>query len=86
MKHLTKPQRYIISVMLKNGFNQSSIAKEIGVSPSTISRALRRNLSKRGVYRPEKANEFANERKERFASNRRFTPSVEKFVRHYITQ
>ncbi len=86
MKHLTKEQRYVISAMRKNGFSQKSIAKEIGVSPSTLSRELRRNSTKRGVYRPDYANELAQERKERFANNRRFTPSVQKLVRHYIEQ
>jgi IS30 family transposase len=86
MKHLTKEQRYVISAMHKNGFSQNSIAEEIGVSPSTVSRELKRNSSKRGKYNPEKANEMATERKERFASNRRFTRSIEKKVRHYIEQ
>ncbi len=84
MKHLTKEQRYVITAMRKNGFSQKSIAEEIAVSPSTISRELSRNRTKQGSYHPEKANELAQERKERFASNRRFTPSIEKRVRHLI--
>ena len=84
MKHLTKEQRYVLSVMNKKGFTGISIAKELGVSPSTVSRELRRNSSKQGRYHPEKADEMARERKERFASNRGFTKCVEKTVRYYI--
>ncbi len=69
MKHLTKEQRYVITAMHKNGFSQKSIAEEIAVSPSTISRELSRNRTKQGSYHPEKANELAQERKEHFASN-----------------
>ena len=84
MKHLTKEQRYVISVMHKNGLKRYDIAEELGVSPSTISRELKRNSSKRGCYHPERADEMAQERKERFCSNRRFTRSIEKKVRYYI--
>ncbi len=84
MKHLTKEQRYVISVLNKRGESLQSIADEIGVHKSTISRELRRNSSKRGTYNPLKAQEFANERKERFASNRRFTKEIEKRVRSFL--
>lgn len=86
MKHLTKEQRYVLSALHKQGFKGVTIAEELGVSPSTISRELRRNKSKRGKYNPEIANEMASERKERFATNRRFTKRIEKRVRHYIEQ
>ena len=86
MKHLTKEQRYVLSVMRKKGFKQSDIAKELNVSPSTVSRELKRNSSKRGKYNPEKANEMANERKDRFANDRRFTTCIEKMIRYYIEQ
>lgn len=86
MKHLTKEQRYALSAMHKNGFKGNAIAKELGVSPSTVSRELKRNCSKRGCYNPDRAQEMATERKERFAVNRRFTKSIEKLVRRYIEQ
>ena len=86
MKHLTKEQRYVLSALRKKGFNGNTIAEALGVSPSTVSRELRRNSSKRGKYNPAKANEMASERKERFATNRRFTKSIEKKVRYYIEQ
>lgn len=86
MKHLTKEQRYVISTLYKLGISQKVIAEEIGVHKSTISRELQRNKSKRGSYNPEQAHTFANERKERFSYNRKFTPNVEKRVRSYIEE
>ena len=44
-KHLTQEERYHISALKKANFNQKSIANELGVSESTISRELKRNSS-----------------------------------------
>jgi transposase, IS30 family len=41
-------QRYQIEALVKAGFKQKAIALQIGVSPSTICRELRRNTAKRG--------------------------------------
>lgn len=84
MKHLTKEQRYVIASLHKRGESQESIADEIGVHKSSISRELKRNSGKRGAYNPMKAHQLAQERKERFANNRRFTKEVEKRVRSYL--
>ena len=49
MKHLTREQRYGISLMLQEGKSRKDIAKSIGVS--TISRELRKNCDMRnGTY------------------------------------
>jgi len=85
MSQLTKAQRYSISSLKKAGFTNRYIAKDIGVSESTISRELRRNSSKRGVYNPEKADEYARERKERLCNQRRFTKSIQKLIDLYLT-
>ncbi|ODS29685.1 MAG: Integrase core domain protein [Candidatus Scalindua rubra] len=67
MKHyppaggLTLDQRYIIKSMLKIGYNQTEIAKVLGVHKSTVSRELIRNRGGRG-YRPKQANAFSKER------------------------
>ncbi len=53
---LTREQRYQIKVLLDTKVPQWRIAKIIGVSPSTISRELKRNRGKRG-YRPNQAHE-----------------------------
>lgn len=51
MKHLTREQRYGISLMLQEGKSRKDIAKAIGVSTGTISRELRKNCDKRnGSY------------------------------------
>lgn len=47
MKHLTKEQRYTISVMHQSGHLQKDIAKTIGKDKSVVSRELRRNCDKR---------------------------------------
>lgn len=86
MKHLTKEQRYVISTLYEIGMTQKAIAEKVGVHKSTISRELKRNFSKQGAYNPQKADELARERKERFASNRKFTASVEKRVRSYLEE
>jgi len=43
---LTSEQRYTISILLQQGMKQKYIAKAIKVSPSTISRELKRNSGK----------------------------------------
>jgi len=85
MKHLTKEQRYVIQTLHRRKESKSVIAKEIGVDTSTIYRELRRNSNKRS-YQAEKAHMYANERKERFSYNRRFTSSVQNIVVEYITK
>ena len=51
MRHLTREQRYGISLILQEGKSRKDIAKAIGVSPSTISRELRKNCDMRnGAY------------------------------------
>ena len=51
MKHLSREQRYGISLMLKEGKSRKDIAKAIGVSTSTISRELRRYCMYQVLYR-----------------------------------
>ena len=60
-KHLTEEERYQIDDMLREGFSQVMIAKELGRSASTLSRELRRNKGGRG-YRPKQAHQKAIER------------------------
>lgn len=57
-KQLTCEQRYQIKALLDTGTSQEKISEVLGVSPSTISRELRRNKGKRG-YRPKQAHEKA---------------------------
>lgn len=69
-KHLTSEQRYTISVLLRNGEKKNSIARAIGVSPSTITRELKRNSGSRGKYVWETAQRNAVYHKHRHPGNR----------------
>jgi IS30 family transposase len=55
---LTEYQRYQIYALKKAGHDQQRIAATLEVSPSTISRELRRNGGQRG-YRPGQAHQKA---------------------------
>ena len=59
---LTEIQRYQIEALNKAEKKQNEIAEILGVSPSTISRELKRNKGKRG-YRPKQANIKATKRR-----------------------
>lgn len=84
--HLDQGQRHRISALERAGHSISFIADHLGVSKSTVSRELKRNAKKFGSYNAVCAQEMANERKERFALNRKFTPGMEKFIREKLTQ
>ncbi len=85
MKHLTKEQRYVIQALHRRKESKTAIAAEIGVDRSTIYRELNRNSNKRS-YQADKAQMYANERKEHFRFNRRFTDSVQRVIVKYITE
>ena len=86
MKHLTREQSYIIQALIKRDCPHTEIAHELDVHKCTIGREIKRNKSKRGIYKADMAHEFAQERKERFAACRRLTKQVERFIRQYIEQ
>lgn len=69
-KQLTREQRYVIDLGIKEGKTQKAIAQQIGVSASTVSREISRNRSHR-VYSYRLADEMACERRERFPGNRK---------------
>jgi IS30 family transposase len=85
-QHLSKSQRYEIKEYLNCNKSQKFIAEQLGVSQSCISRELNRNKFKSGGYSPEKAQEFADVRKERFCHNRCFTKTVKDLVDQKLTQ
>lgn len=84
MKHLKREQRYAIKAYLRSGKTKKFIAYELGVSESTISRELKRNSSKSGSYNPDKAQAFAEERKERYAINRKFDDAMRRLIEKMI--
>jgi len=60
---------------MKEGFNCTHIAKNLGRSKSTISREIRRNIGGRG-YRPKQAERLTLERSESSRNARRIDPDV----------
>jgi IS30 family transposase len=85
-QHLTQSQRYAIKAFLACNKSQKFIAEQLSVSESCISRELKRNKLKKGGYDARKAQGFANDRKERFGTNRRFTKTVKDFVNLKLAQ
>ncbi|MDR3443293.1 MAG: IS30 family transposase [Legionella sp.] len=75
-KHISFVQRCKISVLYKAGYLQKDIANELGISPSTISRELRRNKRWNGVYCPEQATSFYKTRRKDSRKPKKFTPNV----------
>ena len=80
MKHLTLEQRYAIQAYIKSGMKVKFIALELDVHQSTIRRELKRNATKTGKYNANFANELSNERKERFAINRKFDNNMQRII------
>lgn len=75
-KQLTREQRYTIDILLKQEQRKKDIAQSIGVHPSTITREINRNKSKRGGHSYEMANELSEERKFRLPGNRAISEIV----------
>ena len=78
--HLTEIQRYQIASLLQAGHSQKEISALLGKHKSVISRELKRNSTKRGVYQAGHAQRLSDERKERFGRVRRFTASIQSRV------
>lgn len=71
-KQLTQEQRYQIEILKKAGKDQKEIAKLLGVSPSTITRELKRNGGKQG-YCPNRAQKQADKRRKQAAKALKMT-------------
>jgi len=72
---LTEYQRYQLAALRKEGHRQKTMAANLGVHPSTISRELRRNRGQRG-YRPHQAHQKAQQRRQEAAKAVKMTPEV----------
>ncbi len=68
--HLIQEQRCEIFVLLQQKKTKKKIASVLKVSPSTISREIRRNSTKNGKYIWVKAQEVAHAREHRSPGNR----------------
>ena len=83
-KHLTIVQRHQIKALYQAGHSLSFIGTQLGLHKSTISREIKRNARQWGSYDPNVAQQIANDRKERFSLNRKFSPGMEKFIREKL--
>lgn len=86
--HLTQEERYQIHHLKRQGIHLSHIAAELGRSPSTISRELRRNASAQG-YKPAQAQRQAAARQSQRRNARQFDAAqwqlVELYLRLYLS-
>jgi IS30 family transposase len=64
-RYLSEEERIAIADRRRAGATVRAIAAELGRSPSTISRELRRNLGPAGRYRPSSAHRAAVQRRRR---------------------
>ena len=87
-KHLSYEQRCMIYALIKSGYNQSQIAKEIGVHRSIISRELKRNITKLGAwpYKPDYAQTYAEERIKYKAKRVKMTSALKNKITSMIKQ
>jgi len=83
-KHLTIAQRHKIKALHQAGHSLSFIGTQLGIHKSTVSRELKRNARQWGSYDPIVAQQTANDRKERFSLNRKFSPGMERFIREKL--
>ncbi|MCP4094681.1 MAG: IS30 family transposase, partial [Planctomycetaceae bacterium] len=85
-QQLTSNERYIISHLLKQGFNPSEIARQMGRHRSTIYRELARNRCK-GIdncYRFSRAERRTVARRRRSRRNRHYTEEDFAIVRRFL--
>lgn len=74
--HLTREQRYAVYLGLQRKDSRSAIARQIGVSPSTVSREISRNATKSGKYVWNRADDLAASRARRTPGNRRIPETL----------
>jgi transposase, IS30 family len=85
-QQLASEERYIISLLLKQGFNPSEVARQMGRHRSTICRELERNRC-RGIdrcYRPSRAQRRTDARRRRSRRNRHYTDKDFAIVRRLL--
>ena len=88
--HLNYLKRCQILALWKAGYNQTQIAKEVGVHKSIISRELRRNITfvrtslGYWTYKPDYAQGYANDRGKAKRHYYKFTDEVAEFVREKL--
>lgn len=89
-KHLTQKERFYIEKRRGDGVNQATIARELELSPSTISRELRRNTDSafNGVYSCRRAETLARVRRQKARPDNVFNqlePHIQDFIRQALS-
>ena len=84
-KQLSLEQRYVISALLKRNIGKKEIADEIGVSPSTVYREVKRNGNPRS-YNPETAHRRALRKRDRLRLPRTYTHEMKREVHRLIEE
>lgn len=78
--HLTTFDRARIETMTHLGMSLRQIAKNLGRSPSTISRERRRNANGKDSYQSEKAHEMAEARRSTSKPKGKWSPELAAFI------
>jgi IS30 family transposase len=87
MGHLTLEQRYTIQVLLKEGLNQSLIAKKLNRDKSVIQREIKRNCDLRsGEYKADLADKKCSNRHKTKNKKNRFTTDIKYFTENLIRE
>lgn len=84
-KHLTLEERCIIYGLKSTNNSLRKIAETLGVSPSTISRELKRN-KRTGGYKPNLAHNKYKRRKSKAVSPRAITPEIRAKIIYGLSQ
>ena len=84
--HLSKEQRYQISVLLKAGHKVGFISEQLNLHRSTLYREIKRNSRVRGSYDAYSANQYAEIRKERFAKTRKLNRKMIAFIKEKLEE
>src|SRR3989344_5514899 len=61
--HITGDDRTGLGALLHSGLSQASVARELGVNPSTVSRELKRNSNEFGSYHAPQGRVLARNRR-----------------------
>jgi len=85
-KHLTLEQRCIIFGLKASGLSHRSIAKELGISTSTVTRELVRNSNNAGTYDPALADAMSQRRRAKSKISRCLTPHTRSKVIYGLSQ
>jgi IS30 family transposase len=86
-RYLSEDERITIADRYRAGHSLRSIAEELGRSPSTISREVRRNRHQGGSYRPHHAQKLARTRRQRPRQGKiARSPELREFIQNHLNK